>query len=256
MTGARLIALPALLLAALLGLWETFVDLGGADPLLLPAPHAVARALYDDRALLWSSFLVTGREIALGIALGIVVALICSVGIHFSELARRAVYPLLVASQAVPIPLIAPLLLAVLGFAILPKLAIIALVAFFPVVVTTLAALAAVDRDLIKLMRTFDASRLQIFRRVELPSALPALLTGAKLAAVYSAIAAVFAEQAGSNSGLGYLFIIAYNQLLVPEAYAAVTVLSLTAIALFALLTAIERWALPWAHPPKGEPDR
>ena len=101
-----------------------------------------------------------------------------AVAIHFSPTLRRAVYPLLVASQAVPIPVIAPVLVLWLGFGMLPKLVVVALVSFFPIVVTTLAGLEAVDPELIKLMRTFDASRLTTFRHVELPSALPGRVHG------------------------------------------------------------------------------
>jgi ABC-type nitrate/sulfonate/bicarbonate transport system permease component len=133
---------------------------------------------------------------------------------------------------------------------------VIAVVSFFPIVVTTLNALASVDPDLLKLMRTFDASRARTFRHVELPSALPGVLTGAKIAVVIAVIAAVFAEQAGANSGLGYLFFQSTNQLLEPRAYAAVVILSAFAIALFALLTLAERLAVPWAYQRQGEPDR
>jgi putative hydroxymethylpyrimidine transport system permease protein len=246
--------LPALLLVSFLGAWELFVDLGGTNAAILPPPHAVAVAIYDDRQLLWSNFLVTAKEILLGILCGLLAAFVLSVTIHFSTVLRRGLYPLLVASQAIPIVLLAPLFIIWLGFGLVPKLAIIAVVTFFPIVVTTMAALEAVDPALIKLMRTFDASRLQIFRRVELPSALPGLFTGAKLAAVFSVIAAVFAEQSGSNAGLGYLFTIAYNQLLAPEAFAAVAVLCAFAIALFALLALLERRALPWIHQTGDKP--
>jgi NitT/TauT family transport system permease protein/putative hydroxymethylpyrimidine transport system permease protein len=244
--------LPALVLAALLGVWELFVDLGGSNPLILPAPHAVASALYTDRGTLWSNLLVTAREVLLGIAVGVLLALVLSVAIHFSRILRRALLPLLIASQAIPIVLIVPLFVLWLGFGLLPKIAIIALVTFFPVVITTLAALEAVDPELLKLMRTFDASRQQVFYRVELPAALPGVFTGAKLAAVFSVIGAVFAEQSGSNAGLGYLFMIADANLLAPEAFAAVVLLCIFAIALFALLGLVERRALPWAHQSGG----
>jgi putative hydroxymethylpyrimidine transport system permease protein len=243
----------AALLAILIGVWELYVDLGGADPLILPAPHAVASSLYDDRSLLWSSFLVTAQEILLGIVVAAVAAFLFAVGLHFSRTLRQAVYPLLMASQTIPIPIIAPLLVLWLGFGILPKLVVVALVSFFPIVVTTLGGLAAVDAQLIKLMRTFDASPLRTFRHVELPSALPGLLTGAKIAVVFAGIGAVFAEQAGSNSGLGYLVAQSIPQLLTARAYAAVVILSLFAIALFGILSAAERLALPWAYEPRGD---
>jgi ABC-type nitrate/sulfonate/bicarbonate transport system permease component len=245
--------LPALLvLLALLGIWELYVDLGGADPLVLPPPHAVAKALYQDRSLLWSNFLTTAREVLLGILVAAVAALALSIAIHFSGTLRRAIYPLLVGSQAVPIPIFAPVLVLWLGFGIAPKLVVVALVSFFPIVVTTLAGLAAVDGDLLKLMRTFDAPRLRTFRHVEFPSALPGVLTGAKIAVAVAVIGAVFGEWFGSTSGLGYLFTQSENQLLIPRAYAAAAILSLFAIALFALLTLAERLALPWAYRPRG----
>jgi putative hydroxymethylpyrimidine transport system permease protein len=243
----------ALLLLALLGIWELYVDLGGADALVLPPPHDVAKALYDDRSLLWSNFLVTAEEVLLGIIVAAVAALALAIAIHFSATLRRAVYPLLVGSQAVPIPVFAFVLVLWLGFGLAPKLLVVALVTFFPIVVTTLAGLARVDPDLLKLMRTFDAPRLRTFRHVEFPSALPGVMTGAKIAVAVAVIGAVFAELAGSNSGLGYIYQQSQNQLLMPRAYATVFVLSAFAILLFALLSLAERVALPWAYRPRGD---
>ena len=145
---------------------------------------------------------------------------------HFFVTLRRAIYPLLIASQTVPIPMLAPVLVLWLGFGLLPKLVVMALVSFFSIVVTTLAAFAAVDPDLIKLMRTFDASRWRTFWDVELPSALPGVFTGAKIAVIVAVIGAVFAEQSGANAGLGYLFEQSIPQLLTARAYATVVILS------------------------------
>jgi ABC-type nitrate/sulfonate/bicarbonate transport system permease component len=250
-------AWPALaVVAALLGAWELYVDLGGADPLILPPPHAVAQSLYDDRALLWSNFLVTAEEIVLGIAVAAVAGLGMAIAIHFSPTLRRSLYPLLVASQAVPVPMIAPVLVLWLGFGILPKLVVIALVSFFSIVVTTLAGFAAVDPELIKLMRTLDASRLQTFRRVELPAALPSVFTGTKIAVAVAVIGAVFAEWSGASSGLGYLFEQSTAQLLPARAFATAVILCALSVALFALMTLVERLALPWAYQPTGEGTR
>jgi NitT/TauT family transport system permease protein/putative hydroxymethylpyrimidine transport system permease protein len=243
----------ALGLIALFGAWELFVDLGGADPVILPAPHAVASSLFNDRSLLWTNFLVTAKEVLLGILVAAVLGLVLASALHFSDSLRRAIYPLAIGSQAIPIVLIAPLLVTWLGFGLLPKLAIVALVSFFPIVVTTLAALSAVDPDQLKLMRTFDASRLQTFRHIELPAALPGVFTGAKIAAVVAVIGAVFAEYAGASAGLGYLFLVSQGQLAISRAYATVVILCLFAIALFAVLTLAERLALPWAYQPRGE---
>jgi ABC-type nitrate/sulfonate/bicarbonate transport system permease component len=222
-----------LLLAGLLAAWELYVDLGGVSSLILPAPHAIAAALYDDRGLLWSNFLVTAEEVLLGILLAAAGALALATLMHLSATARGAVYPLIIASQT--------------------KLVVISLVSFFSIVITTLAGFASVDPGLIKLMRTFGAPRRRVFWSIELPSALPGVFTGTKIAVIFAVIGAVFAEQAGAGSGLGYLFEQSVPQLLTARAFAAVVVLSAFAIALFALLTAAERLTVPWAYRSMGD---
>ncbi|HMI68380.1 MAG TPA: ABC transporter permease subunit, partial [Solirubrobacteraceae bacterium] len=158
------------IVAALIGGWEIYADAGAVDDFILPAPSQIATALWDDRGLLWSNLLVTAQEVGLGIVVALVLGFLLAVALHFSGALRRGVYPLLVASQAVPIVIVAPLLVVWFGFGIVPKLAIIALVCFFPVVVTTLDALRSVDPDQLKLMRTLDASRWQAFRWAEAPA--------------------------------------------------------------------------------------
>ena len=252
-------ALPAaLLLVLLIGVWEVYVDIKGPDfALTLPAPHQVASALYNDRSLLWSNFLVTAKEVLLGILVAAAAGLGSAIAIHFSKTLRRAVYPLLVASQAIPVPIIAPVLAFWLGFGILPKLVVIAVVSYFSIVVTTLAGLAAVDPDLIKLMRTFDSTRLRTFRHIELPAALPGVFTGTRIAVAVAVIGAVLAEQTGGSSsgtpGLGFQILLSINQLLSARGVAAVVILSLFAIALFGLITFAERLAVPWAYQPRGD---
>jgi putative hydroxymethylpyrimidine transport system permease protein len=250
-------ALPAvLLLLALLGAWELYVDLGGVDPQILAAPHDVAKAMYDDRSLLWSNFLVTAREVLLGILVAAAAGLLLAIAIHFSRTVRRAVYPLLIASQAVPIPILAPILVFWLGFGILPKLVVIALVSFFSIVVTTLAGFASVDPELLKLMRTFDANRYRIFRHIELPAALPGVFTGSRIAVAVAVIGAVLGEQTGGSTsgspGLGFQISLALNQSLAARGIAVVVILSLFAIALFGLLSLAEHLAVPWAYQSRG----
>jgi putative hydroxymethylpyrimidine transport system permease protein len=240
--------LPLLAVLVLLGIWQLYVLASGVSSLVLPSPIDVGRALFVDRDTLWHNLKPTAGEIMLGIALGAGVGLLAATMLHLSGIVREASYPLLIATQAIPIPLLAPLLVVWLGFGLLPKLTVVALVSFFPVLVTTLAGLGAVDRDLLKLLATFDAGRWQTFRRIELPSALPGVFTGAKLAAVFSVIAAILGEQAGSNSGLGYLLTVTVANLEMSEAFASVFVLAAFAILLFALLTLAERRTVPWVH--------
>ncbi|HKG18039.1 MAG TPA: ABC transporter permease [Solirubrobacteraceae bacterium] len=244
----RALMLAVLLLAG----WEAYAQLSGIDDFILPAPTEVAAALYADRGVLWQNFQVTAAEVLLGIGVAVAAGVGCAVAIHLSATLRRTAYPLLVASQTIPIVIVAPLLVAWLGYDLAPKLAIVGLVCFFPVTVTTLDGLAGADPDLRKLMRTLDASRLQTFRRVEAPGALPALFSGARIAVAVAVIGAVLAEQAGSSDGLGHLILQAIPQFQTARAYAAVVVLSAFAIALFAGLRLAERRLLPWAHRSEG----
>ena len=244
--------IAAVLVLRLLAGWEAYTRLGGIDEIVLPAPTAILTALYDDRALLWSNFTVTAGEIGLGMLVALVLGLLCAIAIHFSAILRRALYPLLVGSQTIPIVLVAPLLVAWWGFGLGPKLAIVALVCFFPVVVPTLDALDRVDGDLRKLMRTLGASRWQTFRMVDAPAALPGVLTGAKLSVAIASIAAILAELAGSDAGLGNLMLKAIPNFETARAFAAVLILSVFSVVLFGLLALAERRLLPWAHQPRG----
>jgi putative hydroxymethylpyrimidine transport system permease protein len=241
-----------LLLAAILGGWEAYVRVGGVDEILLPAPTAIAQALVDDRGLLWSNFAVTAGEIGLGLLAALVLGLACAVAIHLSAPLRAALYPLLVSSQTIPVPIVAPLLVVWFGYELTPKIVIVALVCFFPIVVPTLDALDRTDADLRKLMRSFGASRWTTFRLVEAPAALPGLVTGAKLSLAFAAIAAVLAEWSGSENGLGHLVLQALPNFETARAYAAVLILAAFSVALFAALSFAERRLLPWSTQSRG----
>ncbi len=251
-------ALPAIALVAILvGAWELYVDLGGVEPSLLPAPHAVASALWENSDLLWKNFTITAKEVVLGLGLALLSGFAMAIAIHLWRPVRRAVYPPAVGSQAVPIAVVAPLLVFWWGFGIFPKLIVIALICFFPVVVTTVDGLAAVDRDQRKLLRTLNASRWQAFRFAELPAALPAALSGARIAVAVGVIAAFIAESQtatiGPYGGLGREIVSDESSLQDPRAWAAATVLCLFAIACFYTLTLTERTLAPWTNRPTGD---
>jgi putative hydroxymethylpyrimidine transport system permease protein len=245
-------ALPALIVAVLLGAWQLaarwhlIANALSLEPFLVPAPSDVAKALWEDRSLLADDGWVTLKEVLLGFGCALAVGLAFAVLLHLSETLRRAFYPLIVASQTVPIIVVAPILVVWFGFGIGPKLAIIALICFFPITVNTLDGLRSVDPDTVKMMRTLDASRWQVFRRVEAPTALPYAFSGAKIAVAVAVIGAVFGEWAGSDSGLGHLMLQASAQLLTARLFAAVVVLSAFAIALFAALSLLERKVVTW----------
>jgi NitT/TauT family transport system permease protein/putative hydroxymethylpyrimidine transport system permease protein len=240
------------IVAVLLGLWQLAANLDVVanalhiEPFLVPSPSDIAQSLWTDRSLLVDNGWVTLQEVLAGFALSVVAGVGFAVVLHLSPTLRRAFYPLLVASQTVPIVVVAPILVVWLGFGIGPKLAIIALICFFPITVNTLDGLRSVDPDLVKMMRTLDATRLRTLRSVEGPTALPYFFSGAKIAVAVAVIGAVFGEWAGSSSGLGHLIQQASAQLQTARTFAAVVVLSLLAIVLFGLLAALERRVAWW----------
>jgi putative hydroxymethylpyrimidine transport system permease protein len=243
---------PVFVLAFLLGAWElaarwdVIADALGIEPFLVPAPSDVGDSLWSDRELLLENAWVTIQEVLAGFAIAAVAGFGFALLLHLSDTLRRALYPLLVASQTVPVIAIAPILVVWLGFGIGPKLAIIALVCFFPITVNALDGLRSVDPELPRMMRTLDATRGQILRRVEIPSALPFLLSGAKIAAVVSVIGAVFGEWSGADEGLGHLILVAQGQVQTARVFAAVVVLSVLALVLFGALALIERRIAWW----------
>lgn len=239
---------PLLVVAVLLGAWELYVDLGGIDSFILPAPSEIATAMWEDRALLADDLGVTAVEIGLGLVLAIVAGLGLALTMHLWPALRRAIEPLCVGTQAIPIPILAVVLITWFGFGLAPKLAVVALVCFFPVVVTTLDGLDRVDADQRKLLRTLGASRWQMLRFAEAPSALPAALSGARVAVAVGAIAAVFAEYTGSSAGLGHLIQQSIPQLETARAWAAVVLLAAFSVLCFLALGAAERRLAPWAH--------
>jgi ABC-type nitrate/sulfonate/bicarbonate transport system permease component len=250
-------ALPAIVLAiAALAAWELYVDVAGVQEQLLPAPHAVAQAMWDSAGLLWQNFTVTAREVLLGLALALSAGLALAIAIHLSPLLRRALYPLAVGSQAVPIPVVGVLLVFWWGFGIFPKLLVIGLICFFPVLVSTVDGLAAVDPDQAKLLRTLDATRWQAFRFAELPAALPAAISGARIALTVGVIGAFIAETAtpteGAYPGLGREILADVN-FQTARAYAGSAVLIAFAIACFYALSGAERKLAPWHTRARGE---
>jgi NitT/TauT family transport system permease protein/putative hydroxymethylpyrimidine transport system permease protein len=244
--------LPALLLAALLGAWQLAATSGflaealGLESFLVPSPAEIGESLWQNRSLLAENAWVTLREILLGLGCALVAGGGFAVLMHLSGIVRDAAYPLIVASQTVPIVVIAPILLVWLGFGIGPKAVVVALICFFPITVSTLDGLRSTEPDAIKLMRSLDASRWQVFRRVETPAALPSFFTGAKIAVVLAPIGAVFGEWVGSSSGLGHLILTDNAQLEVAREFAAVAVLSAMALVLIGLLALAERRVVTW----------
>jgi ABC-type nitrate/sulfonate/bicarbonate transport system permease component len=242
----RRVLLASLLLAAMVALWQGVASLESVDDLTLASPAEVVQAFEDDGSLLFDEAAVTAYEVLLGLAIAVLAGVLFAIAMHLSRTLRDATYPLLVASQAIPIVVLAPIFVLAFDYGIGPKLAIVALICFFPITVNMLDGLRSVEPDLLKLMRSFGASRLQTLRKVELPASLPFFFSGLKIAATVSVIGAVFGEWAGADRGLGRLVLLGNNQLQTPRVYAGIVILALMGVALFTLATLAERIATPW----------
>ena len=242
----RRAALTLALLAGMVALWQGVASLSAVDDLTLASPTETLRALSDDSSLLIDNAAVTLVEVVLGLAISVVAGLFFAVAMHLSRTLREAAYPLLIDSQAIPIVVLAPIFVLAFDYGIGPKLAIVALISFFPITVNVLDGLRSVDPEAVKMMRSLDASRWQRLRRVEAPAALPNLFTGVKIAVVFSPIAAVFAEWVGADAGLGRLIQSDLANYQVARQFAAVVVLSGMALILIGLTALAERRVVTW----------
>lgn len=239
---------PVALILLLLVLWQVASSLLGIQIWLLPAPLDILAAAADSwlRLGLPAHTLQTVTEAILGFLLAVATGLTLALMVDFSALLRRVIYPLLVVSQTIPIIAIAPLLVLWFGYGILPKVLVVALVCFFPIVISTADGLRGTDPDLIALLRSMGASRWQIFTKARFPSALPAFFSGLKVAITYSVIGAVIGEWVGGQLGLALFMRTAHYYYRFDREFAGIAVTALVSIVLFLLVAGLERLALPW----------
>jgi ABC-type nitrate/sulfonate/bicarbonate transport system permease component len=240
---------PALVLTlALLALWELFVRAGQISPQVLPSPIAIVQALVNNWGVIYDNTLQTLLETVLGLAIATLLGLLLAILLDISGWMRRAVYPLLITSQTIPIIALAPLLLIWIGYDIRPKLIVVTLYCFFPIAVATVDGLASAEPELIKLLRSMRATRWQMLRLVRLPGAMPAFFSGLRIAAAYSVIGAIFGEYVGAEKGLGIYMQRAANSFATIHVFAAILVTTVLSLLLFGLISLIERISLPWYH--------
>lgn len=235
-------ALPTLILAAcLLAGWETYCRLAGVSALILPAPSGVARALVLNRAEIGGHALASASVAALGFALSVGFAFLASVALHFAPPARRALLPLFVVSQTVPLIALAPLMILWFGFGLLPKVLLVILVTFFPMLLSLLSGYGQAPPAFRDLLASMGAGRWAIFRRATLPSARASFFAGLRISATYAIVATIFAEYAGARRGLGIYILSAKNNFRADLVLAAVVVSATLTLALLGLLRLIER---------------
>jgi len=239
------LAYPIGMLAALLAVWQLAAVQFAFPPYLLPAPSAIAQAMDLNAAMLLRQSLVTTLEVLLGFALSVAVGVPLALAIFLWKPFARTIYPLLIASQAVPKVAIAPLFLVWFGFGLVPKVLIAFLIAFFPVVINTAMGLASLEREKIYLARSMGLGPLATFRKIQLPNALPSIFAGLKISVTFAVVGAVVGEFVGGQGGLGYLLLIANGNMDTALLFAGIVALTLLGVLLFALIGLVERLVLP-----------
>jgi ABC-type nitrate/sulfonate/bicarbonate transport system permease component len=245
---ARLLAVlpPLAIVAVLVAIWQLYANLSGIGDDVLPPPSRVLSVSWENRGDLWSNTLPTLRATLLGFALSLVVGFVLAVVIDSWKAARRALMPVLITTQTLPIVAIAPLMILWFGFGLTPKVLLVALVTFFPLTIAFAEGFAASDPEAEALLRSMGASRARIFRSVRFPTSMPFFFAGLRIAITYAVVAAIFAEYAGASEGLGIYMQNAKNSFRTDLVLAAVLVSALLTLALFALTYALERVAIPW----------
>ncbi|ROO88138.1 ABC-type nitrate/sulfonate/bicarbonate transport system permease component [Actinocorallia herbida] len=244
--------LPSLALVALLvAAWQVYATSGGLGTDVLPSPSRVLDQGWEHRRDLLDNALPTLRATLAGFALSLTVGFALSVLIDLSGVLRRALMPVLIVSQTLPLIAIAPLVVLWFGFDLLPKVLLVAFVTFFPIVVGLVEGYGATDKDSTALLRSMGAGRWRIFRTLRVPTALPFFFAGLRISITYAVVGAIFAEYAGATEGLGIYMQNAKNSFRTDLVLAAVGVSAVLTLTLFALTYAVERVATPWTR--KGD---
>jgi ABC-type nitrate/sulfonate/bicarbonate transport system permease component len=237
---------PLVLLLLIVAAWGATATASGLPGFILPSPTDVVRAGWETRQVLLPALWTTMVETAIGLAMAIALAAVIAATIDLSSVLRRAIYPLLVASQTVQILAIAPLLILWFGFGLTSKVVIVVLICFFPLALSMADGLASADPDLVALFRSMGAGRGQIWRMIRVPSAMPAFFSGLKIAVTYSVVGATIGEWVGGTEGLGLYMLRSKNALATDQVFVAILITSAVSIGLFILVTLLERAALPW----------
>jgi NitT/TauT family transport system permease protein len=238
--------MPVVTLLCLVVLWELLVRRLGIQSWLLPAPTEIGRMAFEwRRELTWHSA-VTLYETLVGFGLSLLVGIPLAVAVVYSRFLQNTVYPILLALQSMPKVAIAPLLTLWIGFGALPKILVVFLVCFFPIVVATTSGLVTVRPVFLELVQALCATPLQTFIKVRFPSAMPSIFVGMKIAITLAVIGAVIGEFVGAQDGLGYLILISSTQSRTALAFAALVLLTLMSIVLYYAIEILEHYVAPW----------
>ena len=246
--------LPSVMaVAILLLLWQAVCSLGLVPRYMLPSPTQVVQAFVSELPLLFENSLITLQEAFLGLILGVTVGFVAAVLMDGFEILYKAFYPLLILTQTIPSVAIAPLLVLWFGYEMTPKIILIVISTFFPVTVGLLDGFRSADRDAIGLLRSMGATRVQIFRHIKFPSALPQLFSGLRIAAAYSVVGAVISEWLGGFGGLGVYMTRVKKAFAFDKMFAVIFLISGISLGLMSLVEYAEKKCMPYRHLDKKE---
>ena len=243
---------PVALVVVFLAAWELYARASGISPFVLPSPSRILESLWQfgDQAVRHA--VPTIVETVVGFSASIVAAVATAVVMDRLPIVRRALAPLMIGSQTIPIVAIAPLMVVWFGFGLTPKILVVILVTFFPIVVALLDGFASTSAEATDLMRSFGASSGQTFRKLRWPSGLPALFTGLRISATYAVVAAVIAEYVGATEGLGIWMVLSQRSFRTDLVFGAILLTAVLSIALFAVVVVVERAVIPWYQASRG----
>nr|WP_263327452.1 ABC transporter permease [Neobacillus sp. Marseille-Q6967] len=229
----------------LISIWQWVVVKGWVPSFILPAPTAIWSSIIENRELLFGEHLpATLKEVVIGFGISLAGGLFLGSVMHFSRTVEKVLYPFLVISQTIPLIALSPIFIMWFGYTIWSKIAVTILIAFFPIVVSTYDGLKAGGNEYRELLLTMGADRWTIFRKVQVPMALPSILSGLKMSVVYSVVGATIGEWLGASEGLGYFSRRMSGNLQADAVFAAIVILSVLGILLFVFISLIEKWLL------------
>jgi len=246
------IALPTLSIAIVIGVWWLSTIVFHIRTFFLPAPPDVVKSFLELPDYLLQQAWVTLSESLMGFGIAAVGGMIIAVALSASSIVQRATLPLLVAVNSIPKLALAPLLLLWLGFGQFPRVVMVVLISFFPIVVAGMAGLTSTPSDLNELARSLSANKWQHFIKFRFPWAIPQIFVGLKVAVSLAVVGAVVAEFQGAGQGLGFVIVMSGSSADTPLAFAAISLLAVMSISLFYLVVAVERRLLPWATETTG----
>ncbi len=237
---------PVIFFITILLIWEAVARSAFVPPFILPSPTVIVATLFTTLDQMYYHILITLYEASVGFVVAIILSILFAIGMDSFPLARRTLYPLIITSQTIPIITIAPLFVIWFGYGYLPKIIIVVLVCFFPATLSLLQGLASTDKELLDLLKSMGANKIQIYKIVKFPSAMSGFFSGIKISATYAIMGAVIGEWVGGKNGLGVYMLRARHSFSTDRVFATIIIITLLSIGALKLINIIERKSMPW----------